>query len=486
MSQDKLPRDAEAEKRVIGSLLLVPERYEEVTTVIPKSAFRDPAYRALFVACGECMRVHGSIDTKLLASYLRDREAFGNIQPAQVALDACKDVSTAAHLDHFVQRLSDVHCKTRLYDVCSSTLESISSEKHSSEILVDMGADLEGISRAQCDEGLRPISGVQPEEVQWIWPGWLAAGSFHMFDGDPEVGKSQVTCDVAARITTGREFPFQDRSSCPPGNVLLIAGEDSVSHTIRPRLDAAGADTDRVFYWSEDGELPTLPSKVGKLRHCVERYDIKLIVMDPVTAYLDGDINAHKDADVRRALLPLTAMARDHGVAVVGIRHLNKDEGKSALYRGGGSIGFVAVARVAWVIAYEDASQDRRVLAVNKCNIAPKPKACVLSIVKRQQDLVSHVEWDEQSDRMANDLLTKDSPSVSQIGSCKEMLEAMLFAGPKPESEVRSAVLQAGISERTYKRARGQLNIKACKQGYQGQFFLQLPAADQDKACQLF
>jgi hypothetical protein len=257
--------------------------------------------------------------------------------------------------------------------------------------------------------------------------------------------------------------------------VLLIAGEDSLSHTIAPRLEAAQANTDRVFSWPEGRDLPTIPSRLDNLRHEVVRHNIKLIVMDPVTAYLDAHINAHKDSDVRRALTPLTDMARDLGVAVIGIRHLNKDEGKSSLYRGGGSIGFVAVARVAWVIAYEDCDQDRRVLAVNKSNLAQKPESCVLTIEKRPSDRVSHVQWQELSDRRAGELLNKKEPVTKKLDQCAANLQVLLTGGWKPATDTENALIREGFTKATIRRARIQLGVETKKSDYGGGWALRLP-----------
>src|SRR5712692_5450815 len=86
---------------------------------------------------------------------------------------------------------------------------------------------------------------IQPEPIQWLWPGRLAAGKLTLIDGDPGQGKSLMTLDLAARITTGREFP--DGVPCgEPGSVVLVGSEDGVSDTIISRLRAAQADLSRV------------------------------------------------------------------------------------------------------------------------------------------------------------------------------------------------------------------------------------------------
>src|SRR5436309_1567140 len=98
---------------------------------------------------------------------------------------------------------------------------------------------------------LQPLSRVVARPVSWLWPNRLALGKLALFDGDPDLGKSLVTLDLAARLTTGRPFPGCE-SAAPPGNVIILHGEDAAEDTIVPRLQACGADLDRVFHFSRD------------------------------------------------------------------------------------------------------------------------------------------------------------------------------------------------------------------------------------------
>src|SRR5690606_8084484 len=152
----------------------------------------------------------------------------------------------------------------------------------------------------------------------------------------------------AAAVSSGKAFPneppFIQRD---PRGVLMLGCEDDAERTIRPRLDAAGADVSRVHLLTTlktpDGSerLPSLPGDVPMIERLVRQYDVALLTIDPVVAYLDPKLSMNCDADVRRALGPLAAMAQRTGVCVLLVRHLNKKGNGPALYRGGGSIGLV-------------------------------------------------------------------------------------------------------------------------------------------------
>ncbi len=102
------------------------------------------------------------------------------------------------------------------------------------------------------DETVVPIvyrrcSDVIPKPILWLWPGRIARGKVSMLAGNPGLGKSQITANMAAIITTGGYWPV-DRTHCDVGNVIFISAEDDAEDTIRPRLEAAGADLSRIFF----------------------------------------------------------------------------------------------------------------------------------------------------------------------------------------------------------------------------------------------
>jgi len=221
------------------------------------------------------------------------------------------------------------------------------------------------------------VEDVAPERVSWLWRGRIPLGKITLIDGDPGTGKSALATDLAARVSVGRKFP--DGTPCRAGGVVIASAEDGLADTIRPRLDAAGADLSRVLALATvpDGDterLISVPEDIGVIRRGIEQVQARLVVIDPLMAFLSGDVNSHRDQDVRRALAPLAKLAEETGAALVVVRHLNKSSDGNALYRGGGSIGIVGQARSALLVARHPEDDRRRVLASLKSNLAePAP-----------------------------------------------------------------------------------------------------------------
>src|SRR5215217_1226037 len=201
--------------------------------------------------------------------------------------------------------------------------------------------ELKGWVRDQPDEESVSVgtllADVETKTVEWLWERRIPLGKITVLDGDPDNGKSVLTTDLAARVTTGRAMPYGFGKTFPQAGVVILSAEDGVADTIRPRFDAAGGDPSKVVILGNDDPFG-LPEDLPQLEWAIERVGAKLVIVDPIMAFLGENINSNSDKDVRSALKPLKQLAERTGVAVLIVRHLNKTPGGNVLYRGG-SIG---------------------------------------------------------------------------------------------------------------------------------------------------
>jgi hypothetical protein len=310
---------------------------------------------------------------------------------------------------------------------------------------------------------LRPISQLAPRPVTWFWPGRLALGKLAMLDGDPGLGKSLLALDLCARLSTGRPFP-DDAPGAGPSNAIILNAEDGAQDTTRPRLQALGADLERIFLLHFEGAsgLPLrLPGQPALLDAALERTRALLVVLDPVVAFLDGSVCCNSDQGVRRALLPLVALAERHHCVVLLIRHLNKLAGGRALYRGGGSIGFLGVCRSGWLVGRDPGEPDRRVLAQVKNNLAP-PQPSLAFTVQAPGGADPRLEWLGPSPLTADELLAGEpvAAAMPRRDRARDFVADFLADGPRTAREVWEAARELGLSERTLYRAREPLQVR--------------------------
>ena len=163
------------------------------------------------------------------------------------------------------------------------------------------------------------LADVEPAPVEWLWPGDIVIlGKVTMLAGDPGLGKSLVTLDVAARVSRGAAWPDTPHDRQPVGGVVLLSGEDDIADTIRPRLDAHGAEVSRVIAMqgiqasdsAGDYKRPVdLARDLEQLRAAIKSVEnCRLVIVDPVSAYM-GKSDSHVNAEVRALLAPLAELA---------------------------------------------------------------------------------------------------------------------------------------------------------------------------------
>jgi hypothetical protein len=316
------------------------------------------------------------------------------------------------------------------------------------------------------------LSDVEPEKVEWLWDRRIPLGKITVVDGDPGNGKSVLTTDLAARLTVGRTFP--DGQECDAAGVVIMNAEDGLADTIRPRVDAAGGDPERIVslatIWegSEERHL-SIPEDIGIIEAEIWRVDARLVIMDPLMAFLSGSSNAHKDQDIRRALAPLARMAERNRVAVVLVRHLNKASGGNPLYRGGGSIGIIGAARSGLLVGAHPEDEDLRVLAGQKSNLSAMPESLAYRITTGANG-AARIEYKGVSAAKADALLRvpQDPEERSALAEALEFLRDELDGGPVMARELKADAKRFDISERTLARAKSTLGVVSRREGLEG------------------
>lgn len=334
------------------------------------------------------------------------------------------------------------------------------------------------------------LSDVEPEPVRWLWPGRFALGKLSLIAGQPGLGKSFLTLDIAARVSRGDHWPCDESTRCDQGGVVLLSAEDDIEDTIVPRLIAARADRSRIqamraLYQPQPGIAPgaekpvpfSLLEHVPQLEELIHRADpCRLVVVDPVSAFL-GKTDSHNNSEVRSALAPLASMAERNGVAVIAVTHLNKGQG-SALDRVIGSIAFTAAARAAYVVTRDEDGPARRLMLPTKNNLATDQDGFAYRL---EGEPTPHVEWETTPVAMSADEAVggrgSRGPEPDARRDAEAWLTDYLAAGPRPAKALYIAASEDGHTKDTIRRAKATLGVQATKTGYQGAWVWLLPGS---------
>ena len=329
------------------------------------------------------------------------------------------------------------------------------------------------------DPDLLTLADVQPTRVRWLWPGYVPLAKVTILDGDPGLGKSTIMLDLAARGSVGGTTPTGQPLT--RFDTIIVTNEDDASDTIRPRLDLAGGDASRVHLRTD----LTLPDDAEILEDNISAKSAKLVYIDPIVAYLGEKVRTASDHHIRRALAPLVDIARRQGCAIVAIRHLNKQSGSDAVYRGGGSIGFAGLARAVLAVGRDPDDPERFVLAPVKINVARRPTSLAYRLEAAGPYEPARVAWDGESDHTAESLIGRDRDSARDKSKVEQLADAMreLVAANGRSMAARDAysALEAEgwdlTSNDLKNRARNKAGIQTVKGGMDEGWLWRLPDA---------
>jgi hypothetical protein len=318
------------------------------------------------------------------------------------------------------------------------------------------------------------LSDVTMRPVEWLWPGKFALGKLSLIGGMPSTGKTTISHSIISIVSNGGAWPFSQQRA-ERGRCVILTAEDDPEDTVAPRLAAAGADLSQVYMItaSHDGKHFLLADDLAQLDGFLREHpDTRLVDFDPLSAYL-GASDSHRDADVRQVLGPLCQLAAKHHVSVLGITHLSKDEGKSAMARFLGSTGIIAASRSAYLTARID---DELLMLPVKNNLAPPDESRGLtyeihSTVVGDDIPTSVVEWTGTTDMWADEALKLAAGKQrGKLMEAKEFLADMLTAGPQLQETLETAAREAGIAWATVRRAKKDLHYESHKDGFSGKW----------------
>ncbi|WP_218814156.1 AAA family ATPase [Rickettsiella endosymbiont of Dermanyssus gallinae] len=336
---------------------------------------------------------------------------------------------------------------------------------------------------------------IQPQAIDWLWPNQIARGKVSIIAGNPGLGKSQITAYMAAVVSNGGVWPIE-QTKCNPGGVIFLSAEDDPADTIRPRLEAIGADLSKVYIiklienkkqgkdikrsFNLKTDLPNLEKLLKEISD-KELSDIALIVIDPITAYL-GQTDSYNNAEVRGLLTPLSELATKYNVAIVAVSHLNKNSSQEPLLRVAGSLAFVAAARSAFIVIADPNDKKRRFLLPTKNNISEDNYGFAFSIqscwLKDCQIATSKVVWEKETvnEDVLNLMKTSDDPEErGALQEAIDFLADLLKDRSMSVKKIKTLAHQSGHSQITLRRAKERLGIIYKKESFLGDWVWILP-----------
>ena len=388
----------------------------------------------------------GGVSAKALKTFLSERSDV-----EQIIL--CLDNDKAGH-----------EACAKLFDVIPSRYavnQLVPSRKDWNEVLVNRSGDpgekyyISNVELRGFSEKIIPVrkmTEIKETVVEWLWYPFIPFGKVTLIQGDPGQGKTWLAMHLAAACTNRKELP--NELPMDSFNVFYQTAEDGIGDTIKPRLMKCGADMERVRVIVEDDAMLSLTDP--RLELAIKQNNVKLLIMDPIQAYLGPDVDMNRANEIRPLFRYLGGVAERTGAAIVLIGHLNKNAGTHANYRGLGSVDISAAVRSILLVGKveKETERDVRVVIQTKSSLAPKPTPVAFTLENSKLEWIGEYEITEQelmSGKAGKQKETKLEQAIKLIRQILTTRNLMYVADLDAEGK------KLKISDRTMRDARRKL-----------------------------
>lgn len=304
----------------------------------------------------------------------------------------------------------------------------------------------------------------EPEDAKFLWKPYIPQGFVTIIEGDPSLGKTYAAMSIAASISTGRSLPGTKERKC--GKVLIMSAEDDPRITLRPRIDGLGGNPKKIFYAEEfftfdDNGLDILERNIRRIKPL-------LIVIDPIVAYMGSDVDMNRANETRPLFKKLGDIASEYSCSILLVRHLTKASKEKSIYRGLGSIDMIAAVRSA-ILVDKDLDDPKNIRAVmhHKHNLSERGQTLLYRITSSDKRPGSKFEWlgtaSYDVDEHHRQQQRSPGPSGEKGKGAEALLKRILAEGPVAANKLFLAGKDEGFSQKTLRRAKKKLSVKATK-----------------------
>ena len=301
------------------------------------------------------------------------------------------------------------------------------------------------------------MADIQSQEIEWLWYPFIPYGKLTIIQGDPGDGKTTLVLNLAAKLSKGIGLD-EDMQVSEPMNIIYQTAEDGLADTVKPRLEAADADCEKIMVIDESEKSLSMVDE--RLEQAIIQTNARLLILDPIQAYLGGGMDMNRANEVRDMTKKLGLLAEKYKCAIILIGHMNKAAGNKAAYRGMGSIDFFAVARSVLLVGRIEGQENMRAVVQIKNNLAAFGHSKAFELTEEG------FHWLGDYEITADELLGGVTPKANKKERAKQLIYELAETNNVVKSEdIVNLAEEKGISKRTLENAKKELGIKGKRIG---------------------
>jgi replicative DNA helicase len=356
----QLPQNVEAERAVLGSILLLPEVFDEVALIIRPADFYDDANRRLYE---HLLAMHDGgqrIDLMLLVDRLKKASQYESVGGSAYLAEIGRQVPTAAHAEYYARIVADksvlrslihagVDIQHKAYDPTAETRDILS---HAEERVFSI---LEGRGAGQ----VTPIAEVLQESLDRIdarmdhkhafggvetgfddfdqLTGGLHKSELIVLAARPSMGKTALAMNIAEHAALRGQTPVLfvslEMSAVELGDRLLCSVAEvngnrlrngTISHDERRKLVNAAAEISQAPLFIDDSPSRTMTEIAANARRLKRRERLGLVVIDYLQLIDPDNTKEPRQEQVAKISRRLKGLARELNVPVLCLAQLNR------------------------------------------------------------------------------------------------------------------------------------------------------------------
>ena len=299
-------------------------------------------------------------------------------------------VPTTANFADYAHRVAEDARKRRVKELAESI--QFDNSATADELIERLQVESKKISSGQNGSSKKHsvirACDVEYEPPRWTITPYIQRGKGTLIQGDNGTGKTVLACGFAAAVSSGK--PILGVNIDAPGAVIILSVEDDMP-ILRGRIEASGGNLEKCLFVSDAHQL-TLTSPA--LEDLIKENAVKLIIFDPLQAFLGADIDMFRANETRPVLSSLFKMCDRNDCACLIVGHNGKNiVNKSAVNMALGSVDIPAAMRsiIHLVINPED-PEERLAIHIKSSN-ERKGKTLAYGV-----DNMGGVEWHGFSD----------------------------------------------------------------------------------------
>jgi hypothetical protein len=280
---------------------------------------------------------------------------------------------------------------------------------------------------------------IEPREVKWLWYPYIPMGTITALFGMGGQGKSYLTVDLAARLSSGRPLPGGPQPSAP-SNILMLSAEDDYPAVLVPRLIRQGADRSHIAV--PDFQFTLDKKGAGIISEFMHDFAATVVFIDPIVYYAGGKMDMNRSNEVREMMERLKTAAEASESAVIIVGHVKKSEEGADQGRMMGSADWVNAARSGLLATITP--DGTHIMKHVKTNYAARGPSWSYEIGD------GGFQWIDEYDETELLPITSAKPKEKAIAFLKNLLKD----GPVPSKEVEDRAKDEEIAIATLNRAK--------------------------------